>query len=182
MQSAAASSSVTRPTQSRIGLFFVILILLGGCGGRGESTTEEGSGPTKASRSLTVTMRDPFAYEPASLEVMEGETIEFVVVNEGRNRHEFLIGDEKKQQEYEEAMRQGGHEGHGQESNGVSVEPGREKSFVFTVPRAEGPLLFGCHEPGHYQGGMRGEFVYSQASPGAPKSEQNASPQREGHH
>ena len=126
-------------------------------------------------------MRDPFTYEPARLEVMEGERIEFVVINEGRIRHEFLIGDDEKQQEYEQAMRQGGHEEHGEESNGVSVEPGAEKSFVFTVPKSEGALLFGCHEPGHYEGGMRGEFVYSQASP-ATKSEQNASPQEEGHH
>jgi uncharacterized cupredoxin-like copper-binding protein len=127
-------------------------------------------------------MRDPFTYEPARLEVTEGETIEFVVINEGGIRHEFLIGDDKKQQEYEQGMRQGGHEEHGNESNGVSVEPGAEKSFVFTVPKSDGPLLFGCHEPGHYQGGMRGEFVYSQGTQPAPKSEQNTTPQQEEHH
>jgi uncharacterized cupredoxin-like copper-binding protein len=158
-----------------------MVIVLGACGG-GDTATEEGSdGGDKASRSVMVTMRDDLTYEPARIEVREGESIKFVVVNKGGNRHEFLIGDENKQQEYEQAMRQGGHEKHGHEAPGVNVEPGKEKSFVFTVPRAEGRLFFGCHEPGHYQGGMKGEFVFSQAPP-APGSQQEASPREERHH
>lgn len=36
---------------------------------------------------------------------------------------------------------------------GVSVEPGQSEIFEYTFDAA-GQLLAGCHEPGHYDGGM----------------------------
>lgn len=160
-----------------------VLLMLGACGGGGEKSASEDSGAGEPpSRTIRVIMRDDFTYDPANLQVKEGERIEFVVVNEGGNRHELLIGDSSKQQEYEQDMRRGGHERHGDKVTGVNVEPGAEKSFVFTVPKAKGNLLFGCHEPGHYEAGMRGELVYSQSAPAAPRPEPAASPESGEHH
>ncbi|MCA1570360.1 MAG: hypothetical protein LC798_08610 [Chloroflexi bacterium] len=36
---------------------------------------------------------------------------------------------------------------------GVSVEPGQTQAFDYTFDEP-GQLLAGCHEPGHYDGGM----------------------------
>ena len=38
--------------------------------------------------------------------------------------------------------------------DGMAVEPGETESFEYTFPDATAPLLAGCHEPGHYEGGM----------------------------
>jgi uncharacterized cupredoxin-like copper-binding protein len=168
-------------SRSRHLLLMVLAVLLPACGGGRSGVPDQASTEGEAPRTVNVTMRDDFIYEPARLEVTEGETIEFVVVNEGKNTHEFLVGDDKKQREYEQTMRQGGHDEHAMEVTGVRVEPGGERSFVFKVPKAAGKLLFGCHEPGHYEGGMRGEFIYSRSSPAGGGSESEPS-RDERHH
>ncbi|MEA2686994.1 MAG: hypothetical protein QOE93_2189, partial [Actinomycetota bacterium] len=37
----------------------------------------------------------------------------------------------------------------------VEVAPGRTGSLVYRFDQP-GPVLIGCHEPGHYEAGMRG--------------------------
>jgi uncharacterized cupredoxin-like copper-binding protein len=136
-----------------LGPAVLLCLVLAACGGA-----------TSTSRTVRVTMLDDFKYDPAKVEVTEGETIKFVVVNQGQNEHEFLIGDEQTQQEYEESMDDANHGEHGMDVTGVSVEPGAQESFEFVVPKPAGKLLYGCHVTGHYRSGMRGELVYSTAS------------------
>ena len=168
--------------KSRLGFLLLMMVFVMACGREGEDGGQKGDTQGNASRTVRVTMRDDFSYEPKRIEVAGGETIRFVVFNAGSNRHEFLMGDANKQEEYEREMREGGHEKHGRDTSGVNVEPGAEKSFVFTVPGGERKLLFGCHEPGHYQAGMRGEFVYTRSEPEAGKAEHESSPESEVHH
>jgi uncharacterized cupredoxin-like copper-binding protein len=105
-------------------------------------------------------MRDDNTYEPPEIEVDVGETVRFVVVNAGKLQHEFLIGTLVQHQEHETQMAEGGeHAGHGEELPGLIVAPGGEKDFVYTFP-ARKELLFACHEAGHFEGGMKGEFRY----------------------
>ncbi len=78
------------------------------------------------------------------------QTVRFEFTNEGQSTHEFLIGDEADQAEFEEAMQ--ADMDHGTDA-GVSVDPGQTDSFEYTFDEA-GELLAGCHEPGHYETGM----------------------------
>ena len=67
--------------------------------------------------------------------------------------HEFLIGDGAAQAGFEAEM-SGGHEMDHDASSGVSVDPGQTEAFEYTFADTTGVILAGCHEPGHYAGGM----------------------------
>lgn len=113
-----------------------------------------------ADRKVTVFMRDDNSYEPKEIEVRSGETIAFEVTNHGNVVHELLIGSEAEQREYAEGMEEEGHEGHNSAVPGVVLEPGENETFTYVVPARKEKLFFGCHQPGHYQAGMRGELKY----------------------
>ena len=161
-------------------LALVVALLAAACGGNGGSQgssaesgghegheMEGGQGsamgePAQASdadRTLQVVMLDELSYDPEEMEVEEGEVVTFEVVNEGKTTHEFVLGDEEYQQEHEQEMADGA--GHGDMSdNALSLEPGDSGSLTwrFTEP---GDVLYGCHEPGHYEGGMVGRIKVS---------------------
>jgi uncharacterized cupredoxin-like copper-binding protein len=102
-------------------------------------------------RTIAVSMTDELRFEPDSFTVAAGETVRFEVTNEGQSPHEFLIGDEDAQAEFEEAMQ--AEMDHGTDA-GISVDAGQTDSFEYSFGEAGAELLAGCHEPGHYDGGM----------------------------
>ena len=121
--------------------------LLAACApGGSASSTDQGP------RTVQVQMTDELRFEPAEISVQAGETVRFEVINAGEIVHEFLIGDEAAQEEFEMEMSEGDGMAHDTDA-GISVEPGQRESFEYTFDEA-GQLLAGCHEPGHYEGGM----------------------------
>lgn len=136
----------------------VALFLASACtsGGATDPPPTTGSPAAGATSTIEVTMTDDLRYEPAEFRVNAGETVRFVVHNAGQAVHEFYVGDEEAQQHHEEEMREGGMS-HG-EAHGVSVEPGATETLEYTFAEA-GELLVGCHEPGHYDGGMVARVV-----------------------
>jgi uncharacterized cupredoxin-like copper-binding protein len=48
----------------------------------------------------------------------------------------------------------GGHSAHGGSDDALTVEPGKTGELQHTFDAA-GETLIGCHEPGHYEAGMR---------------------------
>ena len=110
------------------------------------------------------------AFSLKSLQVKDGETVRFVIRNEGRDPHEFLIGVASEHAEHRQMMKAmleqqkaGGHahampmmEAH---ESGVSVLPGKTESFVWTFARAP-DLEFACDIPGHYEDGMHGAITF----------------------
>lgn len=109
-----------------------------------------------ADRTVEITASDAFAYDPAVVEVTAGETITFRVENTGKIVHEFVLGDEDLQHEHEAEM---GEMSPGMamhdEANAISLEAGETKEITWTFTTA-GDVLYGCHEPGHYDAGMVG--------------------------
>ena len=99
-------------------------------------------------------MRD-IAYSPTAVTVKKGDTVRFVFVNKGKLPHDAFIGDEAAQADHEEEMRaaDGEHGGHGSDG-GITVEPGKTAELEETFDEA-GTTLIGCHEPGHYEAGMK---------------------------
>ena len=127
--------------------FVVALVLLAACGSD-DGSAGAGAG---ADRTIDVEMRD-IAFSPTSVDVRVGETVRFNFKNTGQVTHDAFIGDAAEQEAHEKEMRDG-HD-HAKQDSAVSVKPGKSASLTHTFDRA-GQLLIGCHEPGHYIGGMR---------------------------
>ena len=127
--------------------FVVALTLLAACG------SDDGSAGAAAGadRTINVEMRD-IAFSPTSVDVRVGETVRFNFKNTGQLTHDAFIGDATAQEAHEKAMRDG-HD-HAKAANAVSVKAGKSASLTHTFDRA-GQVLIGCHEPGHYIGGMK---------------------------
>jgi uncharacterized cupredoxin-like copper-binding protein len=121
---------------------FALAALLAACGG---------------GQRIQIEALDQFAWDPASVTVQAGETVTFVVTNDGENQHEFVLGPEHVQEAHEEAATGGMEHGEaGEEAMAVlELAPGetQEATVTFEEP---GEVLYGCHEPGHYDGGMVG--------------------------
>ena len=149
-------------------------------GGHGGHHTAMHGGPAKASeasRTIRVSMKDNF-YEPEQIKVEAGETVRFVVTNDGALVHEFNIAtpdmhaahqdemmmmvehgvlqaDRIDMAAAEHMMKTMGHGKH-DDPNSVLLEPGETGEVVWTFP-AGGSLEFACNVPGHYDAGMVGD-------------------------
>ncbi len=157
---------MTTPIRSRaLGVIAVVALALASCGGgeAGESHEDHGGDtasfgePAEAStadRTVEVTALDSLEFEPGEVDVEAGETITFVVTNEGEDAHEFVIGDQAYQDEHEDDMAHSDMD-MDSEPNGVELAPGETKEITWTFAD-EGTVLYACHEPGHYEGGMVG--------------------------
>ena len=135
-----------------------------------------------ATRTVEVDMTD-MAFTPKSLEVKAGETVRFVLVNNGQLLHEFNLGNAAMHAAHQKEMlemQQSGmltptgvgrgamdHSamGHGSmempgmkhdDPNSVLVEPGKTSELTWTFSKADN-LEFACNVPGHYQAGMVGK-------------------------
>ena len=144
-----------------------ILVLLGACADSDDGqhaghtsgdeayTFGEAGDAGDADRTIEIAATDPLEFSPEEIEAESGETITFVVTNEGSQEHEFTIGDESYHESY---GTEGGETHHG--SNGVHLLPGETGELTWTFSGA-GKLLFACHVNGHYEGGMVGEINLS---------------------
>ena len=133
-----------------------LLVSLASCGGDGDTGTDA-SGDREV-RTVEVAMVD-IAFEPVRLEVNRGETVRFRFTNRGKVAHDAFIGDRDAQADHEAEMADmkdnDAHGGHGDDDDdAVTVEPGDtgELTYTFDEPAT---LEMGCHQPGHYDAGMK---------------------------
>lgn len=108
-------------------------------------------------RTIEVSMTD-FAFEPSSIEVTSGETVEFVVANDGAVEHEFRL---TSQHSVDDHM-SNGHADHGENTDHdmmVLVPAGETDSFTATFADTGKIELYACLLPGHYEAGMEGELL-----------------------
>lgn len=106
-------------------------------------------------RTVEIDMSDAMDYTPASIEVNQGETIRFVVVNSGQLIHEFVLGSADEIMEHHEMMKRFPGMEH-DEPNSVSLEAGGEGEVIWTFTNA-GEVDFACLQPGHFEAGMKGK-------------------------
>ena len=149
-------------------------------GGHGATSLDFGQ-PAKASaatRTITVTMRDNL-FEPESIAVKAGETVRFVLKNEGEFVHEFNIGTAAMHSAHQAEMLMmvehgalepdrinrdrmkmdmgGGMTMQHDDPNSILLEPGKSGEIVWTFSNAV-ELEFACNVPGHYDAGMVGKL------------------------
>lgn len=97
---------------------------------------------------------DEFVFAPATVEVSAGEIVEFRFTNRGSVVHDAFVGTAAEQLEHSREMAHGdGHDHHGG-NDAVTVAPGETASIVTTFDEPA-VIEIGCHQPGHYEGGMR---------------------------
>lgn len=133
----------------------------------GDSSESNGAGDTASSgaadRTVNVEMVD-IAFTPTELSVAKGETVRFVFANEGKVTHEALVGTPAEQKDHEKKMAgddaksgdhdMGGMGGGDDDKAAVTVEPGEKGDLTHRFDEA-GTFEIGCHEPGHYDAGMK---------------------------
>jgi uncharacterized cupredoxin-like copper-binding protein len=115
---------------------------------------------TDADRTIEIEAQD-IMYDITEVEVAVDETITFVVTNTGAIVHEFVIGDSATQDEHESEMEMESGMPMQDEPNAISIEPGETKELTWHFTQA-GEVLYGCHEPGHYDAGMVGTITVTE--------------------
>lgn len=113
--------------------------------------------PKAAGRTVDVTMKDTMRFSPATLTVKRGETVRFIVRNEGKLVHEMVLGTEAELAKHAELMRRFPDMEH-DEPHMVHVKPGTSEDLVWTFNRS-GEFRFACLVPGHYEAGMTGTIT-----------------------
>jgi uncharacterized cupredoxin-like copper-binding protein len=167
-------------------LFFTSPAYAAGTHGGGHGSFEFGE-PGKASevsRTIEVTLQDSY-FEPESIEVVPGETVRFLVRNEGQLVHEFNIGTPQMHAAHQEEMQMmvehgvleatrinhemmkmdmgNGHTMEHDDPNSLLLEPGKNGEIVWKFAQ-EMNLEFACNVPGHYDVGMAGSFNFVKKS------------------
>ena len=98
-------------------------------------------------RVVHMDMSDQLKFLPMDVPVVKGETIRFVLTNSGTVIHEFQVGPADKVA--------------ADEVDGTIVvekdelDAGSTHAVDYTFS-GDGPYAYACHEPGHYEAGMKG--------------------------
>jgi len=110
----------------------------------------------EVNRVIEVRAADNMRYTPDAITVRRGETIEFVVKNVGKLKHEFVLGDAKELKEHAALMRRYPNMEH-DDPNMAKVAPGGTSKLIWKFTHA-GTVEFACLMPGHYEAGMKGHI------------------------
>ena len=107
-------------------------------------------------RTITLTMSDTMRFTPDKLTIKQGETIRFVVKNQGKQLHEMVIGTQKELDAHAALMVKFPTMEH-DEPYMAHVAAGKSQNLIWTFNRA-GEFDFACLVAGHYQAGMVGKI------------------------
>ncbi len=139
---------MTRPLRFSALVATVLLLAASAC------REDEGASPGGTGSAVpvdqTIEIRmDDFVFEPAEVTVRAGTTVRFRFRNEGAFTHDAAIGDEA----FQKAVADGK-----EKRDGPVLGPRKSADYVkvFSQPAQ---LVIGCHQPGHYQQGMRARLT-----------------------
>ena len=140
---------------TRIAILLLTLALADGA--RAHDDFGRKGDPGKATRTVQIGMADTMRYSPSELKIRRGETVKFVVRNNGKLEHEMVMGTMQELKAHAEMMKK--HPGmEHEEAHMVDVKPGKTGILVWQFTKA-GEFHFGCLEPGHFEAGMVGRVV-----------------------
>ena len=108
-------------------------------------------------RTVTLTMDDKMRFTPDTLSFKEGETVRFIVKNQGKLLHEMVIGTRAELDAHAALMEKFPNMAH-DEPYMAHVDPGQKGTIVWTFNRA-GSFEFACLIPGHFEAGMIGRIT-----------------------
>ncbi len=115
------------------------------------------AGNAKAvTRTISESMLDKMRFTTDKIEVKQGDTVKFVLKNDGKIMHEFVIGTKKDLDEHAALMVKFPTMEHS-EPYMAHVPPGKTGEIIWTFNRP-GNFDFACLIAGHYQAGMVGKI------------------------
>jgi uncharacterized cupredoxin-like copper-binding protein len=103
-------------------------------------------------RLVEVDMSDQLKFAPAEISVAKGETVTFLVSNLGTVVHEFAVGpaDKVDADEVDGTIVK--------EADEIGSHDIKTVTYTFDGP---GPYGFACHEPGHFEAGMKATITFT---------------------
>lgn len=113
-------------------------------------------------RTVDVDMTDGMRFNPASIEVKQGETVRFRIKNSGKLKHEFVLGTDKELKEHYQQMLKFPEMEH-EDPNMITLAGGKTGEVVWQFAKA-GKVDFACLQPGHYDAGMKGAVTVAKGS------------------
>jgi uncharacterized cupredoxin-like copper-binding protein/Cu/Ag efflux protein CusF len=143
--------------------FFVACLGSGAAyAGKGHASSLGKAGdPSKVNRTVFITMNDSMRFSPSAIAVQRNDTVRFVIKNEGKLKHEMVLGTLKELKAHAALMRKFPNMEHA-DPNQASVEPGKTGELVWQFTKG-GNVDFACLQAGHYEAGMRGKIAVGAA-------------------
>jgi uncharacterized cupredoxin-like copper-binding protein len=136
----------------------VVVVACAETQGSSPATTIDAAATASATRTVEIAMQD-IKFDVTTLTVELGETIDFEFTNTGKTVHDAFIGDSDAQMEHgEEMAHMGDMAGHSVDETAVTVQPGASGHLSYTFTE-RGTYEVGCHQPGHYEAGMKIQVV-----------------------
>ena len=117
---------------------------------------------TGGTRTIEIIARD-IEFSVSEIDVKQGETVRFIIRNEGELDHDFTIGDADTQAAHRTQMQEmmsgmvDGHSHMHSAENAVMIAPGETAELLWTFGE-DMNVEFGCNIPGHFESGMAGKF------------------------
>ena len=106
---------------------------------------------------IALAMDDNMRFTPSVITVKQGDTVRFVVKNQGKQLHEMVIGTKKELDAHAALMVKFPKMEH-DEPYMAHVSAGKSQDLIWTFNRA-GDFEFACLIAGHYQAGMAGKIT-----------------------
>lgn len=113
--------------------------------------------PGKVQRVVRLGMSDAMRFTPADVVIKRGETVKFLVHNDGKVLHEMVLGTPEELKEHAALMKRFPEMEHS-DPNMAHVKPGASGEIVWQFTKA-GEFQFGCLQPGHFEAGMVGKVT-----------------------
>ncbi len=113
-------------------------------------------GVKEVTRTINVSMSDDMKFKPEKIDIKLGETIKFVIKNNGKLMHEMGIGTKPVLDKHAEMMVKHPNMEH-DEPYMAHVSPGKSAEIIWKFNRP-GKFDFACLIAGHYQAGMVGKI------------------------
>ncbi|HSW08681.1 cupredoxin domain-containing protein [Aquabacterium sp.] len=113
--------------------------------------------PKKVVRTIALMAADTMRFTPETITVKRGQTVRFVIRNQGKLLHEMVLGTTQDLQAHAALMKKFPEMEH-EEAHMAHVKPGARGDIVwqFTQP---GEYQFACLLPGHFEAGMVGKVI-----------------------
>ncbi len=113
--------------------------------------------PAEVSRTVNVTMSDAMRFTPERIEAKKGETVRFVLQNNGRLRHEMVLGEPDALRRHAAMMQMMPDMQHSG-PNMASLAAGERGELIWRFTRS-GAVAFACLQSGHLEAGMKGSIA-----------------------
>ncbi|MEI6737333.1 MAG: cupredoxin family protein [Pseudomonadota bacterium] len=108
----------------------------------------------KVTRTIHNTMGNNMRFTPDAIAVKQGETIRFVVKNNGKVLHEMVIGSKEELEKHAVQMKKHPNMEH-DEPYMAHVASAKNVDMLWKFSRL-GTFMFACLIPGHFEAGMKG--------------------------